>query len=151
MSVFTTKANVVITCHKRIVPYLEQEVLNLGFEIEERFVTGLKLFITLNDCIKLNLNLRCASQVLYSLQAFKAIDAQAIYSELVQMPWEEIIPDPGYFSVTSNVSNESINNSMFANLRVKDAIVDRLRDIRTERPKTGAALTRYSYTFALER
>jgi len=78
MSVFTTKANVVITCHKRIVPYLEQEVLNLGFEIEERFVTGLKLFITLNDCIKLNLNLRCASQVLYSLQAFKAIDAQAI-------------------------------------------------------------------------
>ena len=46
MSVFTTKANVVITCHKRIVPYLEQEVLNLGFEIEERFVTGLKLFIT---------------------------------------------------------------------------------------------------------
>lgn len=141
MSVFTTKANVVITCHKRIVPYLEQEVLNLGFEIEERFVTGLKLFITLNDCIKLNLNLRCASQVLYSLQAFKAIDAQAIYSELVQMPWEEIIPDPGYFSVTSNVSNESINNSMFANLRVKDAIVDRLRDIRTERPKTGAALT----------
>jgi putative N6-adenine-specific DNA methylase len=141
MSVFTTKANVVITCHKRIVPYLEQEVLNLGFEIEERFVTGLKLFITLNDCIKLNLNLRCASQVLYSLQAFKALDAQAIYSELVQMPWEEIIPDPGYFSVTSNVSNESINNSMFANLRVKDAIVDRLRDIRTERPKTGAALT----------
>ena len=140
MSVFTTKANVVITCHKRIVPYLEQEVLNLGFEIEERFVTGLKLFITLNDCIKLNLNLRCASQVLYSLQAFKAIDAQAIYSELVQMPWEEIIPDPGYFSVTSNVSNESINNSMFANLRVKDAIVDRMREVRGNRPSTGAEL-----------
>ena len=141
MSVFTTKANVVITCHKRIVPYLEQEVINLGFEIEERFVTGVKLFITLNDCIKLNLNLRCASQVLYSLHAFKAIDANQIYNELVQMPWEEIIPNPGYFSVTSNVSNESINNSMFANLRVKDAIVDRLRDIREERPKTGAALT----------
>jgi putative N6-adenine-specific DNA methylase len=78
---------------------------------------------------------------LYSLHAFKAIDANQIYNELVQIPWEEIIPNPGYFSVTSNVSNESINNSMFANLRVKDAIVDRLRDIRDERPKTGAALT----------
>jgi len=141
MNVYTTRSTVIITCHKRIVPYLEQEVKGLGFEIEESFVTGVRLFATVNECIKLNLNLRCASQVLYSLKSFDANHADDIYRNLVGYAWENILPDPGYFSVTSNVNNESINNSMFANLRVKDAIVDRLREKRGTRPSTGSELT----------
>lgn len=141
MSVYTTRSTVIITCHKRIAPYLEQEVKDLGFEIEETFITGIKLFATINDCIKLNLNLRCASQVLYSLKQFEANDADTIYKNLVGYAWENILPDPGYFSVTSNVNNPTINNSMFANLRVKDAIVDRLREKRGTRPSTGSELT----------
>ena len=50
------------------------------------------------------------------------------------------MPEGGYFSVTSNVQNDTINNSMFANLRVKDAIVDRMRDKTGKRPSTGAEL-----------
>ena len=73
MSIYTTTGNVTITCHKRTMPYLEQEVKELGFEIEETFVTGVRLKGTINDCIRLNLNLRCASQVLYSLKAFTAV------------------------------------------------------------------------------
>jgi len=133
-------APITITCHKRIMPYLEQEVKELGFVIEESFITGVRIIGTLNDCIKLNLNLRCASQVLYSLKQFNASDADTVYKNLLAYPWENIIPDPGYFSVTSNVMNETINNSMFANLRVKDAIVDRLREKRGTRPTTGAEL-----------
>lgn len=141
MNVYTTNSTVIITCHKRIAPYLEQEVKALGFKIEESFVTGVKLFATINDCIKLNLNLRCASQVLYSLKKFDANNANDIYHQLVSFAWENIILDPGYFSVTSNVNNATINNSMFANLRVKDAIVDRLREQRGTRPSTGSELT----------
>jgi putative N6-adenine-specific DNA methylase len=141
MNLFTTPSTIIITCHKRIAPYLEKEVLELGFTIDERFITGLKLQGTINDCIKLNLNLRCASQVLYSLKQFIAHDADDIYKNLKDFQWENILPDPGYFSVTSNVNNPTINNSMFANLRVKDGIVDRLRDIRGTRPSTGAELT----------
>ena len=141
MNVFTTKAAIIITCHKRITPYLEQEVRELGFTIDDSFVTGVRLSGTVNDCIKLNLNLRCASQVLYSLKQFEARDADAIYNNLVDYPWETILPDPGYFSVTSNVSNETINNNLFANLRVKDAIVDRLREKTGKRPSSGSELT----------
>jgi len=141
MNLFTTKAAVTITCPKRITPYLEQEVKELGFEMEEIFVTGVRLFASINDCIKLNLNLRCASQVLYSLKQFEAENAEAIYKNLLDYPWENILPDPGYFSITSNVNNDTINNSLFANLRVKDAIVDRLRDKRGTRPSTGSELT----------
>lgn len=141
MSLYTTKAPVTITCHKRIAPYLEQEVKDLGFIPEETFVTGVRLNASINDCIKLNLNLRCASQVLYSLAHFKADNADDVYKNLLQYPWENILPEPGYFSVTSNVNNPTINNSMFANIRVKDAIVDRLREQRGVRPSTGSELT----------
>lgn len=141
MSLFATRGAVTITCHKRITPYLLREVNELGFEVEDSFVTGVRLLGTINDCIKLNLNLRCASQVLYSLKQFEATDANDIYNNLISYPWETILPDPGYFSITSNVNNPTINNSMFANLRVKDAIVDRLREKRGTRPSTGSELT----------
>ena len=141
MSLYTTIAPITITCHKRIAPYLEQEVKELGFTIDEAFVTGVRLKGTVNDCIRLNLNLRCASQVLYSLKQFDAPNADAVYKNLLAYPWENIMPEPGYFSVTSNVMNDTINNSMFANLRVKDAIVDRLREKRGSRPSTGSDLT----------
>jgi 23S rRNA (guanine2445-N2)-methyltransferase len=141
MNLFTDKGTIIITCPKRLAPWLEQEVKDLGFNIDETFVTGVRLYGTINDCIKLNLNLRCASQVLYRLKQFDAKDADDIYKNLFHYPWENILPDPGYFSITSNVNNPTINNSMFANLRVKDAIVDRLREKRGTRPSTGSALT----------
>jgi putative N6-adenine-specific DNA methylase len=141
MSLFTTIAPVTITCHKRLSPYLQQEVTALGFTIEESFITGVRIFATLNDCIRLNLNLLCASQVLYSLKKFEATDADMVYGNLFTFPWEDILPDPGHLSVTSNVLNPTINNSMFANLRVKDAIVDRLREKRDSRPDSGSELS----------
>jgi putative N6-adenine-specific DNA methylase len=108
--------------------------------VDETYITGVRLKGTMNDCITLNLNLRCASQVLYSLKQFEAVDADALYKNLSCFPWENVLPDPGYFSVTSNVLNPTINNSMFANLKVKDAIVDRIRSRRGTRPDTGSDL-----------
>jgi len=141
MNVFTQKAAIIITCHKRMVTYLEKEVTALGFTVQDSFVTGVRLTGSVNDCIKLNLHLRCASQVLYCLQQFMANDATVIYQHLQSYPWEKILDSKGYFSVTSNVQNDTINNGLFANLRVKDAIIDRLRNTTGNRPNTGAALT----------
>jgi putative N6-adenine-specific DNA methylase len=141
MSFYTTIAPITITCNKRLAPYLEQEVRNLGFKIDEVFVTGIRLKGTINDCIRLNLNLYCASQVLYSIGQFTARDANDVYRYLLTIDWENILPETGYFSVTSNVSNPTINNNMFANVRVKDAIVDRFRDKKGIRPATGSELS----------
>ncbi|MFI5157315.1 MAG: class I SAM-dependent RNA methyltransferase [Sphingobacteriales bacterium] len=138
MSVFTTDSKIIITCNKRLSPYLQQEVEALGFTPDRVFPTGIELTGTVNDCIPLNLNLRCASQVLYSLKSFTAADPKELYDGLVEIEWEKLIDFTGYFSITSNVNNEHILTPLFANVKVKDAIVDRIRSVKGVRPNSGA-------------
>ena len=131
---------IIITCSKRISPYLQQEITELGFNIVRTFPTGVELFGNINDCIRLNLNLRCASQVLYSLKEFSANHPEDVYKILIQMPWENLLSNDNYFSITSNVDNPSVNNSLYANVKVKDAIVDRMRNKTGGRPNSGSSL-----------
>lgn len=140
-NIYTSRSRIVITCSKRLAPYLEQEVKDLGFELERVFATGVELFGTVNDCIKLNLNLRCASQVHYSLLEFPAKHPDELYRILSEYPWENILSKEGYFSVTCNVDTPSINNTMFVNVKVKDAIVDRIRSKSGKRPNSGSDLS----------
>lgn len=138
MQVFHNKSKVIITCNKRLSPYLQDEVTALGYTIERSFATGVELNITLTECIKLNLNLRCASQILYAIKSFKAITPDDLYNEIAAIEWEELIDFSGYFSVTSNVDNPNITTPLFANLKVKDAIVDRMKEKKGIRPNSGS-------------
>jgi putative N6-adenine-specific DNA methylase len=142
MQVFQTESKIILTCNKRLSPYLQQEVEALGYKVDRAFQTGLELTGTVNDCIPLNLNLRCVSQVLYLLKSFEAHDPQELYNELVQIEWEELIDINGYFSITSNVNNEHIRTPLFANVKVKDAIVDRFREKKGVRPNSGPELNK---------
>ncbi|MGI4804450.1 MAG: THUMP domain-containing class I SAM-dependent RNA methyltransferase [Janthinobacterium lividum] len=135
--VFTTKSKIIITCNKRLSVYLKQEVEDLGFTIKRFFGTGVELEGTVNDCIPLNLNLRCASQVLYSIASFEARNPGELYNRLMEIEWENLIAFDGYFSVTSNVNNEYITTPLFANVKVKDAVVDRIKDKKGIRPNSG--------------
>lgn len=138
---FSTRSKVVITCSKRLSSYLESEVRALGFNPESVFPTGVTLQATMKECVTLNLNLRCASQVHYSLHAFHADHPDDVYRNLLEIPWETLLGADDYFSVTSNVDHPTINNSMFVNVRVKDAIVDRMVRIHGRRPNSGSELT----------
>ena len=140
MQSFNQPSRIIVTCSNRIAPFLEKDIAGLGYKIKRIFVTGIELSGTLQDCIRLNLNLRCASQVLYSLKSFVCKDANELYEQVSLIQWESIIPTNGYFSITSNVDNETINNSLFANVKVKDAIVDRFRNKFNERPDSGPEL-----------
>ena len=140
MSLFTTPSRIIVTCSNRLSLYLQQEVIDLGFTPVRIFKTGVELFGSMNDCIKLNINLRTASQVLFSLKEFTAYNANDLYKELVNIEWEKLIPANEYFSISSNVSNETITNNLFANVKVKDAIADRFREKTGQRPDSGPEL-----------
>ena len=142
MQVFHTESKIIITCNKRLSGYLQQEVEGLGFKPVRVFQTGVELSGTIADCIPLNLNLRCASQILYLIKSFKATDPQELYNQLVEIEWETLIDFTGYFSVSSTVNNEYIRTPLFANVKVKDAIADRIKSIKGIRPDSGAEVNK---------
>ncbi len=140
MNPFTTLSKITLTCNKRLMPYLSQEAEELGYLVRRTFQTGVELEGTLEDCIRLNLNLRCASQVLYSIKSFRADRPEDVYEQVKKLPWEKLIEPDGYFSVTSTVDHFTVNNTMFVNVKVKDAIVDRFRELTGARPDSGSDL-----------
>lgn len=141
MDVSRNKSRIVVTCLSRLAPWVKKEITDSGYVPDRVFTTGVELHGTVNDCIRLNLNLRCASQVLYLLREFQARSADDVYRQVKNFPWEVVIPSDGYFSVTSTVSNPTIHNNLYVNVRVKDAIADRFREQTGRRPDSGADLS----------
>ena len=139
---FTATSRIIVTCSKRLAPYLEKEITELGLKPTRSFITGVELQGTVKDCILLNLNLRCASQVLYSLKEFRCNGPDALYNTLIRYPWENLLSPEDYFSVTSNANHFTVNNELFVNVKVKDAIADRMRRETLRRPDSGPELDR---------
>jgi 23S rRNA G2445 N2-methylase RlmL len=137
MSIFNLKSEIRIACPKRIAPFLEKEVRALGFVPDKVDDTGIDLTGTLADCMRLNLWLRTAHRVLFLIDEFEASTPDQLYENLVKLPWEEYIPSDGYITIGSHVLQDSINDTRFANLRVKDAIVDRMTKQTGKRPDSG--------------
>jgi putative N6-adenine-specific DNA methylase len=135
---FNQKGKVFITCKDRSVMYLEQEVRELGFVPKSVTRTGLELIASLEDCMDLNLHLRTASHVLYEIKSFYLRNAEDIYRRFKSIPWEEYLDVDGYFSVNSVVENESVTTPLIVNVKVKDAIVDRFRELKGRRPDSGS-------------
>jgi putative N6-adenine-specific DNA methylase len=140
MGDFSKQSRIVITCQRGLARWLADELVELGHSEVEQFHGGVSTNGSLLDCQRLNMTLRCASQVLYSLRRFRCNSPEFLYRELGRINWEEWLGPESYFSVTSNVEHPSIRSSMYANVRVKDAIVDRIREISGERPNSGHEL-----------
>ncbi|MCM0041350.1 MAG: class I SAM-dependent RNA methyltransferase [Algoriphagus sp.] len=135
---FNTKGKVFITCKDRSVSYLEQEIRELGFFPVEISRTGIEILASLEECMDLNLHLRTASHVLYEIKSFYLRSAEDIYRRFKAIPWEEYLDVDGYFSVNSVAENESITTPLIVNVKVKDAIVDRFRELKGRRPDSGS-------------
>ena len=135
---FNTKGKVFITCKDRSVSYLEQEIRELGFFPVEISRTGIEILASLEECMDLNLHLRTASHVLYEIKSFYLRNADDIYRRFKAIPWEDYLDVDGYFSVNSVAENESITTPLIVNVKVKDAIVDRFRELKGRRPDSGS-------------
>ncbi|MBN1561031.1 class I SAM-dependent RNA methyltransferase [candidate division KSB1 bacterium] len=134
---FSVANKILLTCARGVVPFLQKEVERLGFPVQQSLQLGLFTRGTLNDAIALNLSLRTANRVHFLLHEFRAENPDHLYQQLVKLPWEGIIDSRGYVSVTSSVMNDAVSDSRFANLKCKDAIVDRIAAKKGERPDSG--------------
>ncbi len=131
------KNRILVTCAKGIAPFLKEELIRLGFPVLSESVAGIGTEGTLEDTLRLNLWLRTAHRVLFLIRACEALDADGLYRALSGIAWEDYIAEDGYVCVTSSVDNPSIRDSRYANLKAKDAIVDRINARRGRRPDSG--------------
>lgn len=133
---------IVVTCPKETPQYLAAEIQKLGYTVDAIHRAGVELQGTLDDCMRLNLWLRTAHRVLYKLGGWKCKLTDEMYEKIKEVAWEEIIDADGYVSVISSVKTSAIDNDMYANMRCKDAIVDRIRNKKGVRPDSGSSADR---------
>ncbi|RIK65503.1 MAG: RNA methyltransferase [Planctomycetota bacterium] len=126
-----------ITTAPGLVEFLQHEVIELGYTVDEAYDTTVALTGTLRDCMRLNLRLRTAIAVHYLLGAFPCGGPEELYANCIAISWEEIVPLDEYVCVDSRGDHPSIDNWMFVNQRVKDAIVDRIEERYGARPESG--------------
>jgi 23S rRNA G2445 N2-methylase RlmL len=137
MFLWGKKSCIVITCAKGVSPFLKQEILSVGFPALSAGMAEVETEGTMEDTQRLNLLIRTGQRVLYLLESFSARTPEDLYKRVSRISWEDYIPEDSYFSVTSSVHNPTIKDSRFANVKCKDAIVDRIKEKRGRRPDTG--------------
>lgn len=117
---------------------LARELIEMGadeVQIARRsvyFRGDLKLLYKANYC------LRTALRVLVPIDSYKIHSANDLYQRGCNFKWEELFDVKQTFAIQSTVFSDLFNNSMFASLKLKDAIADRFRYKFGERPNVDA-------------
>ena len=73
---------------------------------------------------------RLASRILLTLVSFQAESYEALYSGVQILDWREHLAEGGTLAVDATCLQSPLPHSQYAALKVKDAIVDQLRDLR---------------------
>ncbi len=129
--------NILVTCGPGLRDYLQTELEALGFEIIGTHAGGVLTRGSFVDCMKLNFSLRTAYNVLYLLGRFRCENPQSLYEQARTVPWEDLIDPKEYVCVVSQVDTPTVNHTRFPNMKVKDAIVDRINEKTGARPNSG--------------
>jgi len=81
-----------------------------------------------------NLSLRTALRILVPLSSFNISNAGNLYKKTFAVNWVKFINPNKTFMIESVVNSKLFKHSKFPSLKVKDAIVDKIRESRGKRP-----------------
>ncbi|MDO8704027.1 MAG: THUMP domain-containing protein, partial [Sulfuricaulis sp.] len=127
------------TCPKGIEPLLADELRALGAEEVKETRAGVAFAGTLATAYRACLWSRVANRVLLPLQRFPAASPEALYAGVQTIVWKEHLAPEGTLAVDLTTSQSAITHSHYGALKVKDAIVDQLRDEFGVRPSIDTA------------
>ena len=122
------------SCAKGLEYLLVDELLALGCAGATATMAGANVEGTLVDAQRAVLWSRLASRILWPLVEFACEDEHALYRGAAGLPWGEHLDDSMTLAVDAHVSGDAITHARYAALRVKDAVVDSLREATGARP-----------------
>lgn len=121
-----------------VEPLLAAELRSLGASDVRETRAGVYFSGSLDCAYRVCLWSRLASRILLPLCEFPAADPDQLYAGAMTVVWEDHLSPDATFAVDAALSaSNKITHSRFAALRVKDAVVDRLRELRGERPNVN--------------
>lgn len=124
-----------VTCPKGIEGLLLDELTALGAESPPReTVAGVSMRGSLELGYRICLWSRLANRVLLVLNRFAVTDAQALYDGVAAVDWTAHMAADATLSVDFGGMLPGVDNTHFGALKVKDAIVDQLRQADGSRP-----------------
>ncbi|GAA5011012.1 bifunctional 23S rRNA (guanine(2069)-N(7))-methyltransferase RlmK/23S rRNA (guanine(2445)-N(2))-methyltransferase RlmL [Pseudoluteimonas lycopersici] len=122
------------SCGKGLEYLLADELVALGCARATATVAGANVEGELRDAQRAVLWSRLASRVLWPISEFDCGDEHALYAGVAEIDWTRHVASGYSIAVDAHVSGSAITHARYAAQRVKDAVVDVLRDATGERP-----------------
>ena len=116
------------TCPKTLEGLLEQELLTLGAKQTKQTVAGVYFQADLEIAYRVCLWSRLANRVLLPLKGIPAATTQSLYDGISTIKWLQHLKPTGSLLVDFAGQSKAITNTHFGAQKVKDAIVDEIRD-----------------------
>ncbi len=134
LSQVTEKLRYFATCPKGLELLLSEELEALGAVDTKTTVAGVYFNGGLEIAYKACLWSRLANRILLPLASFSSETAEELYDGVLQIQWLDHMRAEGSLLVRFTGTNRMIVNTHFGALKVKDAIVDQIRDATGLRP-----------------
>ncbi|WP_275547310.1 MULTISPECIES: bifunctional 23S rRNA (guanine(2069)-N(7))-methyltransferase RlmK/23S rRNA (guanine(2445)-N(2))-methyltransferase RlmL [unclassified Pseudomonas] len=125
---------IVLTCPKGLEGLLLEEAKALGLEEAREQTAAVRGHAEIEVAYRLCLWSRLANRVLLVLSRFAMNNADELYEGVKAVDWRDHLEPAGSLAVEFSGNGSGIDNTHFGALKVKDAIVDRLRTAGGERP-----------------
>jgi 23S rRNA (guanine2445-N2)-methyltransferase / 23S rRNA (guanine2069-N7)-methyltransferase len=140
-----------VSCAKGLEYLLADELQALGVARATATISGVNAEGELVDAQRAVLWSRLASRVLWPIADFDCPDEQAMYDGVFAIAWEQHLRPELSLVVDAHVSGEAITHARYAAQRIKDAVVDRLRQQGLERPSVDVEQPDVRINFSLRK
>ncbi len=107
-----------------------EELLALGASEAEPVYRGVSFVADAQALYDITYRSRFLTRILAPLEECPADTARALYHAANRLPWESLFSLHETFAITASGTNHALTNSLYAAQCLKDAIVDRFREVR---------------------
>jgi 23S rRNA (guanine2445-N2)-methyltransferase / 23S rRNA (guanine2069-N7)-methyltransferase len=130
-----TKHKFTVTAARGMLPLLETELKQIGIKQYKTEAGSIRFTGSLKEAYQVCLWSRVAVRVLMPIAHFTAETTDQLYNGIKELAWEEHIDaEDTTLAIDFNSFRSKIHHTQFGAQKVKDAIVDRLRDLSGKRP-----------------
>ena len=126
------------TCPKGMEQLLADELGAIGASEVKQTVAAVHFQGSLQVAYKACLWSRLANRILMPLLTFKLDSTDDLYSNSVEIPWEQHLTEDNSIAIDFIGTSKHIDNSMYGAQLLKDAVVDRIRRVAGGRPNVDA-------------